>query len=84
MTDTVTTVQGQRFNSGTVTNGRRSGGFSLRRALENQGVTSEKAMRGHLRHVLSVLRMVPGADITRYRVDTNNPNKVPTHVRIAR
>lgn len=84
MTDTVTNVQGLKFNSGTTTNGRRSGGFSLRRALENQGVTTERAMRQHIAFVYGVLKEVPTADITRYRVNTNNPNKVPNHIRIAR
>lgn len=47
-------------------NGRKSGGFSLRKALENQGVTTEDDMRRHLSLVHGTLSVVP-MDITRYR-----------------
>ncbi len=48
-------------------NGRRTGGFSLRVALENQGVTTEEDMRRHLSLVHGTLAIVPTFDITRYR-----------------
>lgn len=48
-------------------NGRRSGGFSLRKQLENQGVTTEEATRHHLNDVYNMLQNRPKADITRYR-----------------
>lgn len=52
--------------------GRASTGFSLRKALENQGVTTEDAMREHLSLVASGLRLRPDLDITRYRGNNNN------------
>lgn len=48
-------------------------GYSLRRSLEDQGVTTEEAMRGHIAHVFS-----HAIDITRYRVpDPTYPNRIP-------
>lgn len=49
-------------------NGRQSGGFSLRRALENQGVTTEEEMRAHLATIARALGSRGDLDITRYRV----------------
>lgn len=54
---------------------RKSGkGFSLRRALELQGVTSESAMREHLNFAYDALQSNPDFDITTYRADPNEPN----------
>lgn len=58
-----------------VTLGRKADGFSLRRALEDQGVTTEDAMRKHLSFVNTTLQINPALDITRYRVSTNDPNR---------
>lgn len=49
-------------------NGRRSGGFSLRKSLENQGVTTEEAMREHIATINRALSLRPSIDISRYRV----------------
>jgi len=46
-------------------NGRRSGGFSLRKSLEDQGVTTEDEMRQRLSLVHTLLSR--GVDITKYR-----------------
>jgi hypothetical protein len=48
-------------------NGRRSGGFSLRRMLENQGVTTEDEMRKHLDLAYVMTKVVPLVNLTRYR-----------------
>lgn len=66
--NTATDVHGRRFNTGGTMNGRRSGGYSLRRSLELQGVTSEAEIRAHLAKIDKTLKEVPHADITRYRV----------------
>lgn len=55
-------------------NDRMNGGYSLRKSLENQGVTTEEAMRGHLGFVYECLPF--GMDITRYRVNSENPNAI--------
>lgn len=57
-------------------NGRKADGYSLRKSLEEQGVTSEKAMRDHLSLVHGTLEVNPLLDITRYRVSKNYPNGV--------
>lgn len=48
-------------------NGRQSGGFSLRTALENQGVTTEEELRAHLATVARALSTRHDLDITRFR-----------------
>ncbi len=58
------------------TGGRKGKGYSLRESLECQGVTSEQAMRDHLNLVYGTLQANPDVDITRYRVDPNNPNNL--------
>lgn len=62
---------------GGYTGGRGNGGYSLRESLLCQGVTLEGAMRQHLSLVHGTLSVVPTLDITRYRVDPNNPNGLP-------
>lgn len=52
-------------------------GFSLRKSLENQGVTTEEAMRKHLAFVHTTLSVNPNMRIDRYRVDPNYPNGHP-------
>ena len=52
-------------------------GFSLRQSLENQGVTTEEAMRKHLAFVHTTLAVNPNMRIDRYRVDPNYPNGNP-------
>lgn len=47
--------------------GRRAGGYSLRKALENQGVTTEEETRLNLNKVYAMLQRKPTLDITRYR-----------------
>lgn len=49
--------------------GRQSGGYSLRKSLENQGVTTEEEMRQHLAKIYTVAQHRPKIDITRYRVN---------------
>ena len=58
----------------TVYTGGRKTGYSLRESLTCQGVTSEKAMREHLRFVFNTIQINPRLDITRYRVNPNYPN----------
>lgn len=59
-------------------NGRRSGGFSLRKSLEQQGVTEGPIFRWHLDFVHGMLTgMFPNLDITRYRVNPKDPNAIP-------
>jgi hypothetical protein len=58
-------------------NGRRSDGYSLRDALIKQGVTTEEALRKHLRFVHDTLSVSDQLDITRYRVNKNYPNGGP-------
>jgi len=48
-------------------NGRRTGGFSLRKALEDQGVTTEDEMRGRLQAVYNLMQIRKDVDVTRYR-----------------
>lgn len=62
-----------------VENGRKSGGFSLRRSLEDQRVDTEEAMRNHLAFVYQTLQVNERLDITRYRVNKNYPNGGPYH-----
>lgn len=57
-------------------NGRASGGFSLRRALIEQGVKTEFGIRAHLSFVAGTLGVV-ALDIARYRVNPNNPDALP-------
>lgn len=59
---------------------RRAGGYSLRRSLEDQGVTTEEAMRAHIAFVGKMLSANPSLDIQLYRVDPKNPNKMPPSV----
>lgn len=51
--------------------GRQAGGYSLRKSLENQGVTTEEDMRKHMTFVYNMLNSVAKSarkvDITRYR-----------------
>ena len=49
-------------------------GFSLRKSLESQGVTTEEAMRKHLNLVYTTLTINPLLRVDRYRVDPNYPN----------
>lgn len=51
-------------------------GFSLRKSLENQGVTTEEAMRKHLSFVYTTLSVNPSMRVDRYRVNSNLPNEV--------
>lgn len=53
-------------------NGRRSGGFSLRKALENQGVTTEEQLREHLANVADSLNIRRDMDIARYRASPSD------------
>lgn len=55
--------------------GRRTG-YSLRKSLEDQGVTLASAMDEHLNFVYETLKVNPSLDITRYRVNPDNPNGV--------
>lgn len=55
---------------------RGEAGYSLRRSLEAQGVTLESAMKAHLSVVHGTLATNPRFDVTRYRVDPNNPNNL--------
>lgn len=67
--NTATDIHGRRFNTGGGMNGRRSRGYSLRRSLELQGVTSEAEIRRHLASIHNILEKEPvRTDITRYRV----------------
>lgn len=56
--------------------GRKTGGFSMRQSLIDQGVTSEEAIRGHLALLAGTIQVVPLTDITRYRVSKSAPNHV--------
>lgn len=49
-------------------NVRRGGGFSLRRSLEEQGVTLTASLREHLNFVETTVSINPRIDITAYRV----------------
>jgi hypothetical protein len=50
-------------------------GYSLRRSLENQGVTTEEGMQAHFDFVLTTESQAGRKiDITRYRINPNNPN----------
>lgn len=51
-------------------------GFSLRRHLEDKGVTTETAMRNHLALAHQMTEMAPGLSVRRYRPDPDNPNAV--------
>lgn len=58
-------------------NGRGTNdGYSLRRSLEDQGVTTEEGMRAHLSFVHQTLGVNPRLDVTRYRVNSSHPNEV--------
>ena len=48
--------------------------FSVRKHLEDQGVTSEESMRGHLKFISECLIKNPKLDVTRYRVNPDCPN----------
>lgn len=52
-------------------------GFSLRKSLINQGVTTEEAMKMHLAFVANTLSVNPKMRIDRYRVNPNYPNGNP-------
>ena len=54
--------------------GRRGPGFSLRNHLVRQNVTTKEGLTFHFGFVLKTLQANPSLDITRYRVDENNPN----------
>lgn len=58
--------------------GGRKTGYSLRESLTSQGVTNLTAMQAHLNYALEMLRLRPSFDITRYRVNPNYPNALPT------
>lgn len=58
----------------------RMRGFSLRRSLEQQGVTDEEALRAHVSFVGKMLSVNPNLDMSLYRVDPLNPNKMPPSV----
>lgn len=50
-------------------NGRATeDGYSLRKSLEDQGVTTEEDMRLHMDRVGHMLLLDPTFDVTRYRV----------------
>lgn len=48
-------------------NGRQLDGFSIRRALEDRGITTEADMRRHMSMVASLLALDPSFDITSYK-----------------
>lgn len=50
-------------------NGRQLDGFSIRRALEDQGVTTEEEMRRHINNITAILLLNPQFDVTTYRVN---------------
>lgn len=52
-------------------------GFSLRRHLENKGVTTEEAMRAHLAFAHKLTLKAPGLSVRRYRPNPDNPNEEP-------
>lgn len=52
-------------------------GYSLRRSLLEQGVKTEAGIRRHSAFVFGTLMGNPNADITRYRVNKNNPESLP-------
>ena len=52
--------------------------FSLRASLISQGVTCEKATRGHIEYVYVMEKLDPFFPVRNYKVDKNNPNKVPS------
>ena len=52
-------------------------GFSLRKSLENQGVTTEEAMKAHLAFVHTTLTVNPNMRVDRYKVNPNYPNGNP-------
>ena len=61
-----------------ISTNNRKRGFSLRVALENMGVTTEEAMRKHMEFIRTTEERTGRLlDITRYRVNPNNPNSVP-------
>lgn len=55
-------------------NERKSGGFSLRQSLIEQGVTTEDGIRAHLVMVAGIIQAVPDTDVTKYRVNKRTPN----------
>ena len=57
-------------------NGRKTGGYSVRQSLIDQGVTTEEALREHLALLAGTIQAVPTTDVTRYRVSQSNPNHV--------
>jgi hypothetical protein len=64
-----------------IAQGRKIGGFSLRQSLTDQGVTTEEGMRQHMRFVADTIIASNGKlDITRYRVNPNNPNDVSSNM----
>ena len=57
----------------------RAGGISIRKMLEDQGVTSEEGIRMHLSFIAETMKANPNLDLTRYRVNENRPNSpIPT------
>jgi hypothetical protein len=59
-------------------NGRKTEqGFSLRAALEDQGVSDTEAKRQHLQFIYETLQRNKMLDITRYRPNRENPNGPP-------
>lgn len=53
-------------------------GGSLRQFLKNQGVTDEGSLRGHIAFILDTEeRTQTRLDLSRYRVDPDNPNAFP-------
>lgn len=50
--------------------GRSNGqGYSLRRSLEAQGVTTREDMERHIATVNHILQLIPDYDVTTYRIN---------------
>jgi hypothetical protein len=59
-------------------NGRNSEhGYSLRASLEDQGVSDTQSKRQHLNFIYETLQQNKRLDITRYRVNREQPNGPP-------
>ena len=66
------TVNGQKNSFGSFQT--RADGISIRKMLEEQGVTSEEVIRTHLSFIAETMKTNPNLDLTRYRVNENRPN----------
>lgn len=50
-------------------------GFSIRKHLARQGVTTEEGVRFHLAFIAETMKVNPMLDLTRYRVHPDRPNE---------